>query len=85
MQPLSDKLALEESSSDTINLPTLLRKMPRIHHVSSIEHVHSALIQSHCKTHFKLCPDQYADDYHSVLQTTVTPQKMSHQLPEPLQ
>ena len=27
-----------ESSSDTINLPTLLRKMPRIHHVSSIGH-----------------------------------------------
>ena len=27
-----------ESISDTINLPTLLRKMPRIHHVSSIEH-----------------------------------------------
>ena len=28
-----------ESGSDTINLPTPLRKMPRIHHVSSIEHV----------------------------------------------
>ena len=27
-----------ESSSDTINLPTSLRKMPRIHHVSSIKH-----------------------------------------------
>ena len=27
-----------ESSSDTINLPTPLRKTPRIHHVSSIEH-----------------------------------------------
>ena len=27
-----------ESSSDTINLPTPLRKMPKIHHVSSIEH-----------------------------------------------
>ena len=27
-----------ESSSDTINLPTPFRKMPRIHHVSSIEH-----------------------------------------------
>ena len=27
-----------ESSLDTINLPTLLRKMQRIHHVSSIEH-----------------------------------------------
>ena len=27
-----------ESGSDTINLPTFLRKMPRIHHVSSIEH-----------------------------------------------
>ena len=26
------------NSSDTINLPTPLRKMPRIHHVSSIEH-----------------------------------------------
>ena len=27
-----------ESSSDTINLPTPLRKTPRVHHVSSIEH-----------------------------------------------
>ena len=27
-----------ERGSDTINLPTPLRKMPRIHHVSSIEH-----------------------------------------------
>ena len=27
-----------ESGSDTNNLPTPLRKMPRIHHVSSIEH-----------------------------------------------
>ena len=27
-----------ESGSDTIDLPTMLRKMPRIHHVSSIEH-----------------------------------------------
>ena len=27
-----------ESSSSTIDLPTLLRKTPRIHHVSSIEH-----------------------------------------------
>ena len=28
-----------ENISDTINLPTPLRKMPRIHHVSSIKHV----------------------------------------------
>ena len=27
-----------ESGSDTINFPTSLRKMPRIHHVSSIKH-----------------------------------------------
>ena len=27
-----------ENSSDTIDLPTPLRKMPRIHHVSSIKH-----------------------------------------------
>ena len=27
-----------ESSSDTIDLPTLLGKTPKIHHVSSIEH-----------------------------------------------
>ena len=27
-----------ESSSDTINLPTQIRKMPRIHHISSIKH-----------------------------------------------
>ena len=36
------QLALEdegyESSSDPINMPTPLRKMPRIHHVSSIKH-----------------------------------------------
>ena len=36
------KLALEdegyESSSETVNMLTLLRKMPKIHHVSSIEH-----------------------------------------------
>ena len=42
MQPLNDKLALVDegydSNSDTINMPTLLRKMPRIHHISSIEH-----------------------------------------------
>ena len=28
-----------ESGSDTINLPTPLRKMPKIHHVFSIEHI----------------------------------------------
>ena len=27
-----------KSGSDTLNLPTPLRKMPRIYHVSSIEH-----------------------------------------------
>ena len=27
-----------ESGSDTVNLPTPLRKTPRIHHVSSMEH-----------------------------------------------
>ena len=36
------KLALEdegyESSSETVNMPTPLRKMPRIHHVPSIKH-----------------------------------------------
>ena len=36
------QLALEdegyESGSDTINMPTPLRKMPRIHHISSIKH-----------------------------------------------
>ena len=47
--------------------------------------LHSAPIQSCHKTHFKLHPDQYADNYHSVHQMTVTPQKMSHELPEPLQ
>ena len=39
---LEQQLALKgesyESSSDTINIPTPLRKMPRIHHVSRIEH-----------------------------------------------
>ena len=36
------KLVLEdegyESSSETINMPTPLRKTPKIHHISSIEH-----------------------------------------------
>ena len=42
MQPVDQRLLLAdegyESGSDTINLPTPLRKTPRIHHVSSIEH-----------------------------------------------
>ena len=36
------KLAQEdegyESGSETINMPTPLRKMPRIHHISSVDH-----------------------------------------------
>ena len=37
-QPLSLADEDYESGSDTINLPTSIRKMPGIHHVSSIEH-----------------------------------------------
>ena len=47
--------------------------------------LHLTLIQSCHKTHFKLCPGQYADDYCSVHQITVTLQKISSLLPEPLQ
>ena len=41
MQPLNEKLALEdegyESSSENFNMPTQLRKTPKIHHMSSTE------------------------------------------------
>ena len=67
-----------ESSSDTINLPTPLRKMPRIHHVSSIKHASFNPNPVCNKTHFKLHPDQYADDYCSVHQMTGTSWKISH-------
>ena len=52
-----------ESGSDTVDLPTPLRKTPRIHHVSSMEHA-----SFNPEIHHKLHPDQYADDYHSVQQ-----------------
>ena len=42
MQPFDQQLSLAdegyESGSDTIDLPTPLRKTPRIHHVSSMDH-----------------------------------------------
>ena len=40
-----------ESGSDTIDLPTPLRKMPRIHHVSSIEHASFNPRTSHTTKH----------------------------------
>ena len=74
-----------ESGSDTINLPTPLRKMPRIHHVSSIKH---GSFDPDPVTHemcYKLHSDQCADDCHLVHQMTMPPQKSPHQILEQLQ
>ena len=74
-----------ESGSDTINLPTPLRKMPRIHHVSDIEH---ALFDPEPVTpwnHYELHPDQYTDDCCLVHQMMTTPQGSLHQFLEQLQ
>ena len=46
--------------------------------------LHSTLTRSCHETCFNLHPDQYADNYHSVCQMTVTPQETSHQLLEQL-
>ena len=59
-------LALEdegyESSSETINMPTPLRKIPKIHHVSSIEHAsfNPNLVMPHST--FRTPPDWCADN-----------------------
>ena len=75
-----------ESGSDTINLPTPLRKMPRIHHVSSsIKHALFNTIPVMPWKSLKLCPDWYADNYHSVCQMMTRPQDTPHQLIEQLQ
>ena len=59
-----------ESGSDTINLPTPLRKTPQIHHVSSMEHTSfDPAPATPCSDH-KLHTDQCADTYPSVQQTT---------------
>ena len=52
--------------------------------ISSIEHGSFNPNPVTLRNTFQTLPDQYADDYHSVCQMTVIPQKMSHQLPEPL-
>ena len=53
-----------ESGSDTVNLPTPLRKTPRIHHVFSMEHASFTQHLSHHEICHKLYPDQCADDCH---------------------
>ena len=73
-----------ESASHTINLPTPLRKTPRIHQVSSIKHASFNPDPVTLQNMFQTLPDQYADDYHSVHQMTVTPQKTSPHLLESL-
>ena len=50
-----------ESSSDTVELPILLRKKPRIRSIQNL---------SHHEICHKLHPDQSTDDYHSVQQMT---------------
>ena len=59
-----------ESGSDNIDLPTLLRKMPRFHHVSSMEYTsfYPAPVTP-CITP-QTPPRPYADAYPSVQQTT---------------
>ena len=59
-----------ESSSDTIDLPTPLRKTPKSTMFPALNMLHSIQNLSHHKICHKLHPDQYADDYHSVQQTT---------------
>ena len=62
-----------KSGSDTIDLPTPLRKTPCIHHVSSMEHAsfnpahttpHSTATITHQQIHHKPLPDQCATTYH---------------------
>ena len=58
-----------ESGSDTINLPTPLRKTPRIHHIPACNMLHSIQFPPHHTVHHKLHPDQCADTYLLVQQT----------------
>ena len=74
-----------ESGSDTIDLPTLLRKTPRIYHISSIEHASFDPEPVTPQTCHKLQPDQCTDDFHLVHQMMTPPQKSPHQILEQLQ
>ena len=47
--------------------------------------LHSIPFQSCHETCFKLCPDWYADNYHSVCQMMMRPQETPHVLIEQLQ
>ena len=67
-----------ETSSDTINLPTPLRKCQESTMFPALNMLHSNQIQSHHKTHYKLYPDQCADDYHLVHEMMTSPQKSPH-------
>ena len=68
-----------ESSSDTINLPTPLRKMQESTMFPALDMLHSIPMQSHHETH------QYADDCCSVYQLTTAPRETPHLLLEQLQ
>ena len=58
-----------ESGSDTIDLPTPLRKTPRIQNVSSMEH--ASFDPPHHAVHHKLYPDWCTDAYPSVQQMAI--------------
>ena len=68
-----------KSGSDTIDLPTLLRKTPCIHHISSREHTsfNPVLTTPHSYTH-KHHPDQCADAYLLAQQTTAFQTALKH-------
>ena len=68
-----------KSGSDTVDLPTPLRKTPHIHHVSSMENAsfnpahttpHSTVHHNTPAVHHKPPPDQYTTTYHSTLIVT---------------
>ena len=84
--PFNWQLALAdegyESSSDTTNVCTPLRKMQESTIFPASNMLHLILIQSHQETCYKLHQDQYADDCHSVHQIMTTPQETSCQLLE---
>ena len=58
-----------ESGSDTIDLPTPLRKTPCIHHFPAWNTLHLIQLPPHLAVHHKLHPYQCTDAYSSVLQT----------------
>ena len=59
-----------ESGSDTVNLPTPLRKTPRIHHVSSMEHTSFNPAPVTPRKTPQTPPRPVHNDYHSVQQMT---------------